>query len=79
MRIGIDARMIDNTGIGRYLQNVLVHLARIDTHNEYIVFINAENSRVVEQKNIRFVPLKIRVPLYSLREQWWLPWEIRLV
>jgi glycosyltransferase involved in cell wall biosynthesis len=77
MRIGIDARMIDNTGIGRYLQNLLVHLARIDTHNDYIVFVNAENSRVVQQENIRFVPLKIRVPLYSLREQWWLPWEIR--
>lgn len=77
MRIGLDARMIDNTGIGRYLRNLLVHLARIDVHNEYIVFINPENSRVVQQANVRFVPLKLRVPLYSLREQWWLPYEIR--
>lgn len=76
MRIGIDARMIDNTGIGRYLRNLLIHLARIDKHNEYIVFINADNSRVVTQENFRFVPLAIPVPLYSLREHYWLPWEI---
>lgn len=77
MRIGIDARMIDNTGIGRYLRNLLLHLARLDTRNIYIVFVNADNSRVVQQENIQFVPLQIPVPLYSLREQWWLPWEIR--
>ena len=77
MRIGIDARMIDNTGIGRYLRNLLIHLAQIDSHNEYIVFINADNSRVVSQENFRFVPLAIPVPLYSLREQYWLPLEIR--
>ena len=76
MRIGIDARMIDNTGIGRYLRNLLVHLARIDMRNHYIVFINADNTRVVEQENVQFVPLKFPVPLYSLREQWWLPIEL---
>jgi len=77
MRIGIDARMIDNTGIGRYLRNLLIHLAQIDRHNEYIVFINSDNSRAVTQENFRFVPLAIPVPLYSLREQYWLPLEIR--
>ncbi len=77
MRIGIDARMIDNTGIGRYLRNLLIHLARIDSHNEYIVFINADNSPAVTQENFRFVPLTIPVPLYSLREQYWLPLQIR--
>jgi glycosyltransferase involved in cell wall biosynthesis len=77
MRIGIDARMIDNTGIGRYLRNLLIHLAQIDGDNEYVVFINPNNSRVVTQENFRFVPLTIPVPLYSLREQYWLPLEIR--
>lgn len=77
MRIGIDARMIDNTGIGRYLRNLLIQLARIDTRSEYVVFVNRNNSRVVTQNNVMFVPLHIAVPLYSLREQYWLPWEIR--
>lgn len=77
MRIGIDARMLDNTGIGRYLRNLLIHLARLDNRNEYIVFINQTNSRVVAQANFQFVPLTIATPLYSLREQCWLPLEIR--
>ncbi len=77
MRIGIDARMIDNTGIGRYLRNLLIHLARLDNKNEYIVFVNQGNSQVVTQKNFIFVPLKIHVPLYSFSEQSWFPMEIR--
>jgi glycosyltransferase involved in cell wall biosynthesis len=77
MRIGIDARMIDNTGIGRYLRNLLIHLARIDTHNDYVIFINQGDSQVVNQANVRFVPLAISVPLYSLQEQYWLPFAIR--
>jgi glycosyltransferase involved in cell wall biosynthesis len=77
MRIGIDARMIDNTGIGRYLRNLLIHLARIDTQNEYIISLNKENTQPVTQPNVQFVPLAISVPLYSLREQYWLPFEIR--
>ncbi len=77
MRIGIDARMIDNTGIGRYLRNLLIHLAYLDNENEYVVFLNQENTAVVEQENFTVVRLKIHIPLYSLREQYWLPLEIR--
>ena len=69
--------MIDNTGIGRYLRNLLVHLARLDDRNEYIVFINPANSRVVTQANFQFVPLTLATPLYSLREQYWLPFAMR--
>ncbi len=68
--------MVDNTGIGRYLRNLLIHLAQIDTQNEYIVFINRANSQVLNQDNFQFVPLKISIPLYSIREQYWLPLEI---
>lgn len=77
MRIGIDARMIDNTGIGRYLRNLLVHLAQLDGENEYFVFINHESTRVVTPKNVRFISLRWSVPVYSLREQYWLPLYIR--
>ena len=77
MRIGIDARMLDNTGIGRYLRNLLIHLARKDQQNEYIIFVNKDHTQVVTQENFLFVPLKIHVPLYSLQEQSWFPLEIR--
>ncbi len=77
MRIGIDARMIDNTGIGRYLRNLLVHLAQIDRENEYVVFINQENTQTIMQENFLIVPLKPHVPVYSLREHYRLPLKIR--
>lgn len=77
MRIGIDARMIDNTGIGRYLRNLLVHLAQVDRENEYLVFVNHENTRVVTQENVKFVTLRQPVPVYSLREQFRLPLQLR--
>jgi hypothetical protein len=77
MRIGIDARILGNTGVGRYLQQILIHLARIDKQNEYLVFVNKDNPRVVTQENVKWIPLKISVPIYSLREQYWLPIEIR--
>lgn len=77
MRIGIDARMINNTGIGRYLRNLLQHLARIDHHNEYLLFLNKGETPMLPQKNFTEIPLKIPVSLYSPREQYWLPLEIR--
>jgi glycosyltransferase involved in cell wall biosynthesis len=69
--------MLDNTGIGRYLRNLLSHLARLDNRNEYVVFVNQANSRVVTPPNFQFVPLRLATPLYSLREQYWLPLELR--
>jgi glycosyltransferase involved in cell wall biosynthesis len=77
MRIGIDARMLDNTGIGTYLRNLLIHLAPIDRRNEYILFINEDNSRIVDQSNFTCVPFPKYIPLYSIQEQYWLPKVIR--
>ncbi|GAK55724.1 glycosyl transferase group 1 [Candidatus Vecturithrix granuli] len=77
MRIGIDARMVNNTGIGRYLRNLLRQLARLDRQNEYFLFLNKGERFALTQENFTAVSLKISVPLYSLREQYWLPLEIR--
>ena len=68
MRIGIDGRMLGNTGIGRYLRNLLIHLAQKDRQNDYIVFINDERLQIVEQSNFTFVPLSPPIPIYSWRE-----------
>ncbi|PID57156.1 hypothetical protein CSB45_07965 [candidate division KSB3 bacterium] len=76
MRIGIDGRMLGNTGIGRYLRNLLVHLAREDHENDYIVFMNDENNQGVDQENFRFVTLRPAIPIYALSEQYRLPFEI---
>ena len=69
--------MINNTGIGRYLRNLLRQLARLDRQNKYLLFLNKGESFALAQENFTTIPLNISVPLYSLREQYWLPLEIR--
>lgn len=73
MRIGIDARKIEDTGIGRYLENLIDGLLAIDNRNEYVLFMEPS---AVE----RFERLKDRVRLvpetagkYSVREHFSLP------
>ncbi len=39
MRIGIDCRMLNETGIGRYIRNIVEQLAVLDDKNEYVLFV----------------------------------------
>jgi len=39
MRIGIDARLIKETGVGRYIRNLIDEVSIIDQTNTFIVFI----------------------------------------
>ena len=38
MRIGIDARLWRETGVGRYIRSIFKYLPEIDRENEYIWF-----------------------------------------
>ncbi len=38
-RIGIDARLYEETGVGRYIRNLIQHLASIDANNHYLLFL----------------------------------------
>lgn len=70
MRIGIDARFygIKDTGIGRYVQNLILNLGKIDKTNQYIIF-GGEIIRdeIKNFKNFRWVKLQTRP--YSIAEQ----------
>lgn len=70
MRIGIDARLYGNkhTGIGRYVQNLAVNLAKVDKKDTFILFGSKEIKADFENRpNLEFVELNTRV--YSLAEQ----------
>ncbi len=70
MRIGIDARLYGtkHTGIGRYVQNLVLNLAKIDKKNTYVVFGGEELKNDVKFfTNFRHVPLKTKI--YSIAEQ----------
>lgn len=56
MRIGIDCRLWNETGVGRYIRNLVSSLAELDTHNnEYILFMKREeyDSFVTPGNNFR--------------------------
>ena len=70
MRIGIDARYwgTRDTGIGRYVQNLVLHLAKIDKENDYIIFGKEIIKEEIEKyPNFKWVKLATRP--YSLTEQ----------
>jgi glycosyltransferase involved in cell wall biosynthesis len=69
MRIGIDARAINNDldGIGRYGLCLLRGLAKIDDDNEYVVFKSCHyNGKIVNKTNFR--EKNVRVNRFDVRE-----------
>lgn len=68
MRIGIDARMIDWSGVGRYTQNLLRGLAAIDKQNEYILFCHAQSQNLAPEAP-NFVRTLVTQPVFSMSSQ----------
>ncbi|MEI6040019.1 MAG: glycosyltransferase family 1 protein [Candidatus Berkelbacteria bacterium] len=78
MRIGIDARLYRTSvaGIGRYSQNLIENLAKIDHENQYILLMTPEDAKEFKNSNLQFPNAKVVVtdiPHYSLAEQIYLP------
>lgn len=67
MRIGIDARMLNASGIGRYLRNLISELQQIDSKNEYFLFLMGNDDDIVYQKN--FTKVMANFPWYGYKEQ----------
>lgn len=70
MRIGIDARSLHYEGVGRYIRELIKHLARIDSHNEYIVYFLSEASLkedCIRQPNFHNAILPVSI--YNLHKQ----------
>ncbi len=68
MRIGIDARMADWSGIGSYTRNFLKALRKIDDENEYILFCNGESSSLLPEAP-NFIKREVNVPVFSVAGQ----------
>lgn len=71
MRIGIDARLYSSRfgGVGRYTQELIDHLARIDQENEYILFFNDEDYSQYLAPNARFSKRRVTARKDTLQEQ----------
>lgn len=72
MRIGIDARLINESGIGRYIRNLLTNLSEFDDKNEYLVLLKERDIKRFDYgKN--FTNVGADFNWYSLAEQIKLP------
>lgn len=73
MRIGIDARLYTQTGVGRYLKNLISELAIFDRENEYIVYLRSQEYDEVKISGNRWKKIKVDIPWHTIREQISLP------
>ncbi len=79
MRIGIDARFygpIGGKGIGRYTQQLIANLEKIDDQNEYFVFLRQENFDLYQPQNKRFHKVLADYRWYSFKEQIYFPFKL---
>jgi len=74
-RIGIDARFYGPTGkgLGRYTQEIVDNVIKIDQVNEYVVFLSKDNFDEFECDNQRIKKILANVRWYTLREQFVMP------
>lgn len=70
-RIGIDCRLWNETGVGRYIRNLVVNLQKIDTTNEYVLFALSKDFKDIQFiiHNSKFIIQKCDIPWHTLSEQ----------
>ncbi len=67
MRIGIDARLWSESGVGRYIRNLVFSLSKIDKDNEYFLFFLKKNLGQKLPKN--FTEVEANFNWYGVSEQ----------
>ncbi|MDO8503185.1 MAG: glycosyltransferase family 1 protein [bacterium] len=74
MKIGIDGRLwgVGHTGIGRYTEELVRNLQKIDNKNEYVVFCRRGDADAIPKKSGWSVVIA-DIPHYTLKEQLVLP------
>lgn len=72
MKIGIDARFWSQTGIGRYIREIVGELAKQDAQNEYVIFLMASDFDSVTLP-ANFKKIKTTIHWHSFSEQLILP------
>ncbi len=71
MYIGIDARLWSQTGVGRYIRNLTINLARIDKKNRYVIFVGTLDFENVKKsiKNKKWEIVISDIKWHSISEQ----------
>lgn len=72
MKIGIDARLWGQTGVGRYLEKLVEELAKLDRHNHYVLFLTKEHQDL-SLPDPTWEKRTTDVYWHSLKEQFFMP------
>ncbi|MBI5902730.1 MAG: glycosyltransferase family 4 protein [Deltaproteobacteria bacterium] len=78
MRIAIDARMINYTGIGRYTQNLIASLARLDVVDLTVLRDDEPPQGAGIGRRVKFRKPTFSIPVYSMKEHILLPLEMKM-
>ncbi|MBU1017256.1 glycosyltransferase family 4 protein [Patescibacteria group bacterium] len=72
MKIGIDCRLWNESGVGRYIRNLVITLGALDTKNEYALFLLSKD---INDKRIpaRFKKVPADIHWHTLKEQFVMP------
>lgn len=71
MKVAIDCRMYQSSGIGSYIQGVLPHLIEDCGKNEFILIGLDKHIKHFCKKNVSLLPISI--PIFSMRETFLFP------
>lgn len=69
MKIGIDCRLWNETGVGRYIRNLVWELSRLDKKNEYVLFFRKEEFEKVLPPGENFQKRLADIRWHSAKEQ----------
>lgn len=73
MRIGVDCRLWNETGVGRYIRNLVWELEKIDRNNDYILFFRENEYQNVQIDAVNFKKRLAHIRWHSIKEQFFLP------
>ena len=71
MRIGIDCRLWEETGVGRYIRNLVLNLQKLDKKNEYYLFaLKKDKEEILKRvQNDNFRILNSDIKWHTVKEQ----------
>jgi len=69
MRIGIDCRLWSETGVGRYIGNLVQELQILDKKNNYVLFALPKDCNEIKIKNSKFKIVRTDIKWHTLDEQ----------
>lgn len=72
MRIGIDARFYSESGVGRYLRNLIENLKILDSKNDYYIFLLPKDLKIFKE-NKNFHKIEADYNWYGFAEQFKFP------